>query len=109
MHKQCSYEYYYSHLVMLSIYITSVMGIEVRMSRDSSVRIATGYGLYDRMIGVRFPAGVGNFALRDHVQTGSGAKWPGCEANHSPPCNAEVKECVGLYLHSPNTSSWRGA
>jgi hypothetical protein len=22
---------------------------------------------------------------------------------------AEVKECVELYLHSPNTPSWRGA
>jgi hypothetical protein len=25
------------------------------------------------------------------------------------PSNAEVKECVELYLHSPNTPSWRGA
>jgi len=31
------------------------------------------YGLDDRMIGVRFPAGAGNFSLRHHVQTGSGA------------------------------------
>jgi len=23
--------------------------------------------------------------------------------------NAEVKECIGLYLHSPNTPPWRGA
>jgi hypothetical protein len=23
------------------------------------------------------------------------------EAHHSPPCSAEVKECVELYLHSP--------
>jgi hypothetical protein len=30
-------------------------------------------------------------------------KRPECEANHSPPCSAEVKECVELYLHSPNT------
>jgi hypothetical protein len=27
----------------------------------------------------------------------------------SPPSSAEVKEWVELYLHSPNTSSWRGA
>jgi hypothetical protein len=33
----------------------------------------------------------------------------GCEADHSPPSSAEVKECVELYLHSPNTPSWRGA
>jgi hypothetical protein len=31
------------------------------------------------------------------------------EADHSPPCSAEVKECVELCLHSPNTPSWRGA
>jgi hypothetical protein len=30
-------------------------------------------------------------------------KRPGCEADHSPPSSAEVKECVELYLHSPNT------
>jgi hypothetical protein len=35
--------------------------------------IATGYGLDDRMIGVRFPAEVGNFSLRHRVQNGSGA------------------------------------
>jgi hypothetical protein len=37
------------------------------------VGIATGYGLDDRMIGVRFPPGAGNFSLRHRVQTGSGA------------------------------------
>jgi hypothetical protein len=33
----------------------------------------------------------------------------GREADHSPPSSAEVKEWVELYLHSPITSSWRGA
>jgi len=37
-----------------------------------------------------------------------GVKRPGREADHSPPSSAEVKECVELYLHSPNTPSWRG-
>jgi len=32
----------------------------------------------------------------------------GREADHSPPSSAEVKEWVELYLHSPNTPSWRG-
>jgi hypothetical protein len=27
-------------------------------------------------------------------------KRPGPEADHSPPSNVEVKECVELYLHS---------
>jgi hypothetical protein len=34
----------------------------------------------------------------------------GREADHSPPSSAEVKKkWVELYLHSPNTPSWRGA
>jgi hypothetical protein len=37
-----------------------------------------------------------------------GVKRPGCEADHSPPSSAEVKEWVDLYLHFPNTPSWRG-
>jgi hypothetical protein len=32
-----------------------------------------------------------------------------CEADHSSPFSAEVKEWVELYLHSPNTSTWCGA
>jgi len=36
-------------------------------------------------------------------------KRPGRDADHSPPSSAEVKECVELYIHSPNTPSWRGA
>jgi hypothetical protein len=38
-----------------------------------------------------------------------GAKRLGREADHSPPSSAEVKECVELYFHSPNTPSSRGA
>jgi hypothetical protein len=36
-----------------------------------------------------------------------GVKRPGREADHSPPSSAVVKECVELYLHSPNTPPWR--
>jgi hypothetical protein len=39
----------------------------------------------------------------------TGVKRPKREADHSPPSSAEVKECVDLYFHSPNTPSWRGA
>jgi hypothetical protein len=35
-------------------------------------------------------------------------KRPWREADYSPPSIAEVKECVELYLHYPNTSSWHG-
>jgi hypothetical protein len=38
-----------------------------------------------------------------------GGKRPGREAGHSPPSSAEVKACVKLHLHSPNTPSWHGA
>jgi hypothetical protein len=37
------------------------------------------------------------------------AFYSGREADHSPPSSAEVKEWVKLYIHSPNTPSWRGA
>jgi hypothetical protein len=38
-----------------------------------------------------------------------GVKRPGQEADHSLPSSAEIKECVELYNHSPNTPAWRGA
>jgi len=39
----------------------------------------------------------------------TGIKRPGREADHSLPSSAKVKERMELYLHSPNTPSWRGA
>jgi hypothetical protein len=93
--------------------------------RNSSVGTVAGYGREDRMIGIRIPAGAGKFSLRHRVQNGSGAhpasyptgtggtfsglKRPGSELDHSHPFIVEVEECVELYRHSPNTSSWRGA
>jgi hypothetical protein len=92
-------------------------------SRDNSVGIALGYGLDDWDSRVRFPAGAGNFSLHHRVQNvsgahhdssprgtfpGGGVKQPGHEADHSFPSSAEL-ECMELYLHSPNTPSWRGA
>jgi hypothetical protein len=76
-------------------------------SRDSSVGTALGYGLDDRGSRVRFPAGTGNFSLPHRVQNSSGTdpasyymgrgalslkvERPEREADHSPPCSAEVK------------------
>jgi hypothetical protein len=57
----------------------------IRKSRDSSVGIATGYGLGDRMIGVRFPAVFGKFSLRYRVQTGSGAHSASCPVGNGAP------------------------
>jgi len=83
----------------------------------SSVSITTGYGLDDRMIGIRILAGAENFSFRRCVQNGSGThtasypmgtggsylgiRRPEREADHSPLSSAEVKECMELYLHSP--------
>jgi hypothetical protein len=77
---------------------------------SSSVAIQTDYGLDDRMIGVQFPVGAGNFSLRHSVQTSSeahtasypmgtggsflGGKAAGRGADHSSPSSAEVKQCV---------------
>jgi hypothetical protein len=89
-----------------------------------SVGTALGYGLDDRSSRVRFPAGLGLlFTTASRMVLGPtqppiqwvlgalslGVKRPGREADHSPPSSVEVRECVELYLHSPNTSSWRGA
>jgi hypothetical protein len=68
------------------------------------------------MIGVRVPAGAGNFSPHNRVQTGCGAhpascpvgtkgsfpgvKRPGREADKSPPCSAEVKN-VWSYTSTP--------
>jgi hypothetical protein len=38
-----------------------------------------------------------------------GVKWLGHKADHSPPSNAKIKECMELYLHSPNMPSWHSA
>jgi hypothetical protein len=95
-------------------------------SRDNSVGIALGYGLDDWGSRVRFPAlGLGIFLFTTASRTALGPTQPpiqwvpgalplgvkrlGREADHSPPSNAEVKECVALYHHSPNMPLWRGA
>jgi hypothetical protein len=62
------YECYYRKLD--SCHITFVTSLHMR--QDSSVGIATGYGLPNRMNEVRFLAGAGNLS-RHRVQTGSGA------------------------------------
>jgi hypothetical protein len=77
------------------------------MSRVSSGSIVSDYGLDDRGIGVRSPAGAKGFSSNLCVQTGSGAHpascpmgtgvlssgvkaRPGRNANHSPPSSGEV-------------------
>jgi hypothetical protein len=72
-------------------------------SRGSSGSIVCDYGLDDRAIGVRSPAGAEDFSSRLCVQTGSGAHpmgtggpfpggkaRPGRDADLSHPSSAEV-------------------
>jgi hypothetical protein len=72
-----------------------------------------------RVLGFDSRRGLGIFLFNTASRTALGpthpealtleVKRPGRETDHSPPSNAKVKEWVALYLHSPNTSSWRGA
>jgi hypothetical protein len=88
---------------------------KLERSRDSSVGIATGYGLNDRGVGVRVPVGT----LRHVIQTDSGAhpaypmgtggdfpgvKRQGREADHSPPACAEAKK-VWICITTPPYAS----
>jgi hypothetical protein len=81
-------------------------------SRDSSVGIVLGYELDDWGSRVRFPAGLGIFLFTTASRTALGPTQPhiqwvpralslGDKADHSPPSDVEVKECVELKLHSP--------
>jgi hypothetical protein len=87
----------------------SIFGVYfcIGRSRGSSGSIVSDYGLDDRAIGVRFPAGEKDFSSSLCVQTGSGAHpasctmgtggpfpgvkaRPGRDADHSTPHSAEV-------------------
>jgi hypothetical protein len=73
------------------------------MSGGSLGSIVSDYGLDDRAIEVRSPAGAEDFSSSPCVQTGSGAHpasypvgaggkaRPGRDADHSPPSSAEVR------------------
>jgi len=77
------------------------------MGRDSSVGIATGYGLdgprTESRWGARFSAPVQTSSLlynRYRVFPG-GKERPGRDADPSPPSSAVGHERVELYLYSP--------
>jgi hypothetical protein len=90
--------------------------VGVRLGRDSSVGIATRYGLdgggIESWWGSRFSApvqtGPGAYPASYAVGTGSfpGVKRPGRGVDHSPPSSVEVKEKVELYLYSTPGPSW---
>jgi hypothetical protein len=80
----------------------------ITVSRGSSGSIVSDYGLDNRAIAVRFPAGADDFSSILCVQTGSGAHPASCtvctggpfpggkarprrDTDHSPPSSAEVE------------------
>ena len=86
------------------------------MSRDSSVGIATRYGLVSPGIESRwgrdFPhpsrpaVGPTQPPIQWVPDLFRGVKRPGRGADHPPPSSAEVKKRVELYLYSPSGPSW---
>jgi hypothetical protein len=86
----------------------------IRYSPDSVVGIATGYGLNDRGVGVRVPAGARNFSTSFRPVLGPthplvqcvpgvlspGVKRPGSDADLSPPPSAEVKR---IWIYTSTT------
>jgi hypothetical protein len=84
--------------------------IENAVSLDSSVGIATGYGLNDQGAGVRVPVGSTIFtspyrpdqlgSTQPPIKWVPGVKRQGREADHSPATSAEVKK-MWIYTSTP--------
>jgi hypothetical protein len=73
----------------------------IRVGRDSSVGIATGYGLDGSGIESRWG--------QDFPQPSRPAlrlTRPGRGVDHQPPYSDEVKERIGLYISSPSGPFW---
>jgi hypothetical protein len=68
---------------------------------DSSVSIATHYRLDSPGIASHW----GQDLLKP-VQTRPGVEWLGRGIDHPPSPSTEVKQRVGVYLHSPSGPSW---
>jgi hypothetical protein len=84
--------------------------------RDSSVGIATGYGLDGPWIGSRcgrdfsHPSKLALGPTQPPIQwvqgLTRGVKWQGHDVAHPPPSSSEVEDRVELYLYSPFGPSW---
>ena len=88
--------------------------ILTEVCRDSSVGIATNYGLdgpgIESRWGREFPVQTGPGAHPAFCTMGTGSfvgvKRPGRDVDHSLPSSTEVKERVKLYLYSLSGPSW---
>ena len=86
------------------------------MGRESSVGIATRYGLDGPEIETRWGARFSALVQTDPVAypsfctmgTGTlpGVKWPGCGADHAPPSRCRGHERVELYIYPPFGPPW---
>jgi hypothetical protein len=94
-------------LWVLNVIKTTILSISWAV-----VGIATGYGLYDRGIGVPSPGRVKNFlfsvssrpalgSTQHPIQWVPRVKRPRREADHSPPTSAEVKK-IWIYTSTPS-------
>jgi len=90
---------------------------ESHRGRDSSVVIATRYGLdgpgIESWWGRDFPhpsrpalVGPPSILYNGYWVSFPGVKWQGHGINHPPLSSAEVKERVELYPYSPSGPSW---
>jgi hypothetical protein len=100
----------------LEVSVDSLQIARRQFVRDSSVNIATRYGLDGSGIESRYEI---NFSHPSRTALGPtqppiqwvpglflGVKRPGRGVDHQPPSNAEEKERVELYLYSPSGPSW---
>jgi hypothetical protein len=104
------------HTNSLSLSLSLSLSYYVILGRDSSVGIATRYGLdgpgiesrWEAKFSARVPTSPGAHPAIYTVGTASflGAKRPGRGVDHPPPSSAEVRERVELYLCSPFGPSW---
>ena len=106
--------------VCVCVYISSYDTCNRGRGRDSSVGIATRYGMDGPWIkshwrgrgGARFSApiqtGPGAYPASCTMGTGSfpGVRRPGRGADHPPPSKCRGEERVGLYLYSRSGPSW---
>ena len=86
------------------------------VGRDSSVGIATRYGLDGPGIESRWrrdfpqpsrrPWGAPSLLYNGYWVSFPGVKRPGRRVDHPPSSSAEVKQRVQLYLYSPSVPSW---
>jgi hypothetical protein len=94
-----------------------IVYVFVELSRDSSVDIATHYGLDGPGIESRWggeifrtspdrPWGPPSLLYNGYRGSFPGVKRPGHGVDHPPPSSAEVKERVQLYLYSASWPSW---